>query len=123
MQDTTHRTQRTQRFTGRARPPRPTASASAVSCICGVYVHKHTVWNSIVLEVLLYRIVFVSTLFVRVQHIYGFPRSIASASARVAERVWLPLEGHGPPEETKLSRYSQPFLKPCIVIPSKPSFV
>jgi hypothetical protein len=42
---------------------------------------------------------------------------------RVAERVWLPLEGHGPPEETKLSRYSQPFLKRCIVIPSKPSFV
>jgi hypothetical protein len=44
-------------------------------------------------------------------------------SHRVAERVWLPLEGHGPPEETKLSRYSQPFLKRCIVIPSKPSFV
>jgi hypothetical protein len=40
-----------------------------------------------------------------------------------AARVWLPLEGHGPPEETKLSRYAQPFLKPCIVIPSKPSFV
>ena len=42
---------------------------------------------------------------------------------RVAERVRLPLETHGPPEESKLSRYSQPFLKPCIVIPSKPSFV
>jgi hypothetical protein len=41
----------------------------------------------------------------------------------VAERVWLPLLGHGPPEEMELSRYSQPFLKPCIVIPSKPSFV
>jgi hypothetical protein len=27
----------------------------------------------------------------------------------VAERVWLPLEGHGPPEETKLSRYSSRF--------------
>jgi hypothetical protein len=29
-----------------------------------------------------------------------------AVASRVTERVWLPLEGHGPPEETELSRYS-----------------
>ena len=33
------------------------------------------------------------------------------------------LRATAPPEETELRRYSQPFLKPCFVIPSKPSFV